>query len=68
MENFHSDWSNKPMPTAPSMYHIKDANKCIVWSKYYRDIYYWGKRIISVPFNLSMLGIRKFLIIIIKKT
>lgn len=42
MENFHSDWSNKPMPTAPSMYHIKDVSKYIVCSVYFssRERYY----------------------------
>lgn len=42
MENFHSDWSNKPMPTAPSMYHIKDASKYIACNMNLssREIYY----------------------------
>lgn len=40
MENFHCDWSNKLMPTAPSMYHKKDASKCIAWNKYSRERYY----------------------------
>lgn len=42
MENFHCDWSNKPMPTAPSMYHKKDASKCIAWNMCFssRERYY----------------------------